>query len=320
MGNSVNKYINPFTDFGFKNLFGKDYSKEVLVDFLNDLYSDIEGMRRIVDVTYTDKEKTRNTKFGKTVIYDIFCLTDDNRHLIIEMQVNSQLHFLRRAIYYLCRAIADQGEMGDDWKYGFNPVYGVYFTDFKINDMPERVKTHVKLCDLEDGKPLSDMMCLSFIQLPFFNKSKEECKTGFDQWIYVLKNLDTMETMPFTEEKAIFAKVKDISEYRSLNKEQKEEYDDALKRYRDYHLTLYTAREEGVEYGRAEGRTEGLTEGHAKGLTEGHAKGRAEGRAEGATEERRRNALNLLKAGMDLDTISSIINLTDSDIEYITNL
>jgi hypothetical protein len=29
------KYINPFTDFGFKRLFGEEANKELLIDFLN---------------------------------------------------------------------------------------------------------------------------------------------------------------------------------------------------------------------------------------------------------------------------------------------
>ena len=31
------KYINPFTDFGFKKLFGEVASKPMLIDFLNSL-------------------------------------------------------------------------------------------------------------------------------------------------------------------------------------------------------------------------------------------------------------------------------------------
>ncbi len=49
----MGKFINPFTDFGFKKLFGQQFSKPILIDFLNDL---LEGERRIVDIVYTDKE------------------------------------------------------------------------------------------------------------------------------------------------------------------------------------------------------------------------------------------------------------------------
>ncbi|HND89000.1 MAG TPA: PD-(D/E)XK nuclease family transposase, partial [Saprospiraceae bacterium] len=29
------KYVNPFTDFGFKKLFGTELNKDLLIDFLN---------------------------------------------------------------------------------------------------------------------------------------------------------------------------------------------------------------------------------------------------------------------------------------------
>lgn len=257
MQNNSPKYLNPFTDFGFKNLFGKEYSKDVLIDFLNDLYADLPGMKKIVDITYTDKEMSRLTEDGKTVIYDIRCKTEDNHHFIVEMQVNSQSTFLSRAIYYLCRAISEQGETGEKWRYDFQPVYGVYFTDFKLNGLEPKVKVHSKLCDLESAKPISDKVCLSFIQLPFFKKNIDECTTGFDQWIYVLKHLSYMNVMPFTEEKEIFKKVADISDLNRLTPEQRREYDVALKTYRDYNATISTAiengRAEGIELGKAEG-------------------------------------------------------------------
>ena len=37
MINSADKYINPFTDFGFKKLFGSEMNKDLLMDFLNEL-------------------------------------------------------------------------------------------------------------------------------------------------------------------------------------------------------------------------------------------------------------------------------------------
>jgi hypothetical protein len=34
------KYFNPYTDFGFKKLFGEEGSKDLLMDFLNQLLPD----------------------------------------------------------------------------------------------------------------------------------------------------------------------------------------------------------------------------------------------------------------------------------------
>jgi len=36
-------YLNPFTDFGFKKLFGEEYNKDLLIDFLNQLLKKEQG-------------------------------------------------------------------------------------------------------------------------------------------------------------------------------------------------------------------------------------------------------------------------------------
>ena len=41
------KFINPFTDVGFKRIFGQEFSKPLLLDFLNNL---LVGERHITSV------------------------------------------------------------------------------------------------------------------------------------------------------------------------------------------------------------------------------------------------------------------------------
>lgn len=49
----VEKYINPFTDYGFKRLFGEEPNKELLLDFLNELLKSEQG--RIANLSYLNK-------------------------------------------------------------------------------------------------------------------------------------------------------------------------------------------------------------------------------------------------------------------------
>ena len=48
------RYVNPFTDFGFKKLFGEEASKPQLMDFLNAL---LPGHARIKDLTFRNNEQ-----------------------------------------------------------------------------------------------------------------------------------------------------------------------------------------------------------------------------------------------------------------------
>ncbi|MCO6488922.1 MAG: PD-(D/E)XK nuclease family transposase [Phaeodactylibacter sp.] len=47
------KYINPFTDYGFKKLFGTELNKDLLIDFLNQV---LPERHHIQDLSYTPTE------------------------------------------------------------------------------------------------------------------------------------------------------------------------------------------------------------------------------------------------------------------------
>ena len=69
----MGKYINPFTDWGFKRLFGQEFSKDLLISFLNDL---LVGELQVKNVVFKDKEELPSTKDQRGIIYDVYCETD----------------------------------------------------------------------------------------------------------------------------------------------------------------------------------------------------------------------------------------------------
>lgn len=107
MGN----FINPFTDEGFKRIFGQKISKPILLTFLNTL---LEGEYHIVDLKYLDKEQLGIADEDRSLIYDIYCEVDGGDHIVVEMQNKSQPYFKNRSIYYISRSIAMQGERGSE--------------------------------------------------------------------------------------------------------------------------------------------------------------------------------------------------------------
>ncbi|VAW82144.1 conserved hypothetical protein, partial [hydrothermal vent metagenome] len=48
MSELIEKYINPFTDYGFKKIFGEEPNKDLLLDFLNELL--IEEQGKIIEI------------------------------------------------------------------------------------------------------------------------------------------------------------------------------------------------------------------------------------------------------------------------------
>ena len=76
------KYINPFTDFGFKKLFGSEPNKDLLIDFLNQV---LPGKHKIKDLTYARTEQLGNTETDRKAIFDLYCIGDNGERFIVEM-------------------------------------------------------------------------------------------------------------------------------------------------------------------------------------------------------------------------------------------
>ena len=51
------KYFNPYTDFGFKKLFGEEGSKDLLMDFLNQLLPDYHQIAEISHLSANQYEQ-----------------------------------------------------------------------------------------------------------------------------------------------------------------------------------------------------------------------------------------------------------------------
>ena len=123
----MGKFINPFTDVGFKKIFGQEITKDLLIDFLNGL---LVNEKSITDITFLDKELLPEYMGDRGVIYDIYCTTESGEQFIVEMQNKQQTNFKERALFYLSHTVARQGERGAHWQFDLKAVYGVFFLNF----------------------------------------------------------------------------------------------------------------------------------------------------------------------------------------------
>ena len=283
------KFINPFTDVGFKLIFGQEINKAMLIDFLNAL---LEGERKVKDIRFLDKEQVPLYDNDRTLIYDIYCTDENGEQFIVEMQNREHLNFKDRTIYYLSQAIARQAARGTYWKYGLKAVYGVFLLNFKMSNMPHKLRTDIVLTDRETHELFSSKMRFIFLQLPYFKKEESECENDFERWIYVLKNMETLQRLPFKARNAVFEKLEQIVSLASMSQEERMIYDRSIKSYRDT-LVIMDYQKELSKKNSAEAR--------------------AVGRAEGKMEVARK----LKQMGMPLETIIQASGLTSDEIEVL---
>ena len=290
----MGKFINPFTDMGFKLIFGQEVSKPILIEFLNSL---LKGERQIKDLKFLDKEQMRTTDEDRSLIYDIYCEQDNGEHIIVEMQNRSQPYFKNRSVFYASRAIVEQGKRGADWNYEYKAVYVIAFLNFERKDISDEFRCDVALMDMEKKRPFSDKIRLVYLQLPLFKKEPDDCQNTFERIIYVLKNMDILERMPWLAKDAVFQRLASIAEVAALSKEERRQYDESLRKYRDTISVMEGQYQEGLE----------------KGLAEGRAEERTIAKQEKLETARKLKAMNLLT----IDQIADATGLASEEIESL---
>ena len=304
----MRKFVNPMTDIGFKMLFGRENrSEEFLIDFINSIFEKEEDFSPIVKIRFLNPEGRPHYPGMHHVRFDLYCETSDDKRIIVEMQQVGQEFFMRRALYYVSLAISQQSFLeeenkGKPWEYEFMPVYGIFLCDFKLKELPELPVSYIRLCDMNTGKPVTNLMSLTFVQFPCFKKDKNECDSNEDMWFYILKNMENLRTMPFEEIKnGIFTRFGELAKIDKMTPQERYEYESAQRFIWDYNARMATAERRGME----------------KGMTKGMEKGMEQGMAKGIEKEKWEVARKMLEKGLDLEVISSVTNLSVSDIEKI---
>ena len=291
--------INPYTDFGFKYLFGTEPNKDITLELVNAL---LQGKEVIKSLTLLPTEQLGDTKDDRRSVFDIYCENEQGDKIIIEMQKADQQWFKDRSVYYSSFPIRQQGEKGQ-WRFGLKAVYTIGILDFVFDeDKDDQEYYHhvVKLMDVEKKTVFYDKLTYIYLEMPKFQKTEDELVTMTDKWLYALKHLPDLLERPKALQDRIFKKFFDVAEIAALSKEEYAKYWESEKVYYDNDGAIRTAEAKGLAKGRAEGLAEGLAEGEAK-----------------RAEERMANAKALLDNGVPLEVIVKSLHLTDDEVAML---
>ena len=245
MSEFVEKYVNPFTDFGFKKLFGEEPNKDLLLDFLNELLKEEQG--RITELTYLKNEHL-DQDLNRKAIFDLYCTNERGERFIVELQKTKQNFFKDRTVYYSTFLLREQAKRVD-WNYELNAVYTIAILDFVFDEgknEPDKYRYDIKLMDRESCEIFYDKLTFIYLEMPKFSKTLDELETRFDKWLYVIRNLNKLDRIPETLKERIFERLFETAEIAKFNHQQLNDYEESLKYYRDLKNSLDTAREEGI--------------------------------------------------------------------------
>ena len=304
------KYIDPFTDFGFKRIFGQEANKDILIAFLNAI---LPSHHQIADLQFLNNELTPPRTDTYTAILDLHCVTPDGERFIVEMQQKNQAYFIDRSVYYIASAITNM------IKRGTVPVVlpAVYFIGLMnfVHTGEGWQNALIREVSLKDryGAEIYDKLRMLFIQMPLFNLTESQLELPRDKWLYFIKNLPDLYGIPEILGEPVFEKAFEIAATANMTEAEQLAYDASWKVKAD-NVAVWMKDREDFENARAKILAEGEAKGKAEGLAKGKAEGLAEGEAKGKADAVVLLAKKMKTSGMPLEQIATITGLPSEDI------
>ena len=274
----MSRYINPYTDFGFKRLFGEEANKDLLIDFLNTF---LPEKHRVKTLNFRNTEQLGPIAWDCKAVFDIFCEVESGEKFIVGMQKAKQHFFKDRALFYAAFPIREQVEKGEEWNDELQAIYLIAVLDFEYDELKERKFLRDVTLKDQDGELFYDKLRFIFLQMPCFNKTEAELETHQDKWIYFLKNLTSFEDIPAILNEPVFEQAFETAEIARMNKQEYQRYIADRKVYLDNYSAHWTA------------------------ITEGEAKAKID------------IARNMKKEGFDVSMIAKMTGLSPEEIERL---
>jgi predicted transposase/invertase (TIGR01784 family) len=280
---SAPKYINPYTDFGFKKLFGEEGNKDLLIDFLNQL---LPPKHQIAELHFKNVEAIPDTSEERKAFFDIHCMATSGERFIVEMQKARVNFFKERALFYSTFPIREQAQQGKDWLFQLEPVYFIAILDFFYDENEELAKFRrdISLKD-QDCEEFFDKLHFKFLQMPAFKKAEKDLVTHFDKWCYFLKNLESFDGIPQILKEPVFEKAFKTTELARMTAAQRVAYEQSRLQHIGLRAAILTAEEIGEK------------------------KGIDKGIKEGTLNEKERTVIELHKLGMSVEQIAVVTQL-----------
>ncbi|MCR5453502.1 MAG: Rpn family recombination-promoting nuclease/putative transposase [Bacteroidales bacterium] len=267
------KYINPYTDFGFKKLFGTELNKDLLIGFLNALFEEAKQIPgdRILDIKYLNNEQLGRTPHDRKAVFDVLCETEKGAKFHVEMQNVFQEFFIDRTIFYAARSIQNMAKRYSStesrWNFQLQKLYSVNLLNFTfkekekqdkngnttkniVNEISDEDLTHcVMLKNVKTHKIFYDKLVFIYLEMPKFQKPIEECKSFYEKWLFVLQNLTRLMERPKELQEKVFQKLFEQAEIAKYTPEEYSAYEDSLISLWDIANSNEAAEKKGIEKG-----------------------------------------------------------------------
>ncbi len=282
--NIENKIYNPLNDLLFKFVFGKEERKEITISFLNAALGR-DGKDEITDIKFSNSEFSALADKEKTTRLDVFCITQSDEKIDVEIQINNRKNIEKRTLFYWANMYLSGLKKGQDYK-ELKPSITINLLNYNNFGPTEPMHSKFSVYNKDTGMRLCNDLELHFFELKKFNKKPISELSRIERWMAYFSN--KLNTGELQELGMLDSKIKD-----ALDASDKF-MDDISERL------AYVNREMALmDY---------------KSDTEGHYR---DGFADGKAEEHFEMLKTMILNGADDETINKLTNVSLEEIKEI---
>lgn len=282
------------SDIVFKRVFSKEGNEDILKALLEAILD-----KPIQEVIVKNPELPRNLYDSKAGVLDVKVEIDKDIICDVEMQVQDFGNIDKRSSVYMATLEAEGIKKGEDYKeakkviainllnfeyYKRNSYHNIAHMKFEKTKENE----YVDMGYSDEDELATNDLEMHFIEIPKFEKKNPEANTKLEQWLWLLVGREDKLEMARDKSKEI-DKAIDIINQMSMDEKEWNLYISRQRAIWDYNTGMRTAKEKGIE----------------------------EGLKEGAKLKNLENAKNMLKKGIEMQTIEEITGLTKEEIEKL---
>ena len=241
------RYAQLTNDHAFKKAFATEGDEEQLAKMLN-VFLEKKLAHPIKNVTIKNPYMPGEMKKNRDAVLDINCEDTKGNKFIVEMQVNPQKLFVKRAIFYTGVSIAKSGKKGKNWDFNFPNTYSLNFLDFEpyLEGNHNNIIRYVSLHDDDYPEIKYDYIGLAFIILPRFKKAVEKCLSFQDQLLFSLRYAHTLGSKPKHFKGKFFDRLFDLAKFSNFTDMEYSLYTARMMAKADRKAQLEYAEEKGV--------------------------------------------------------------------------
>ena len=285
----LSRYANVLTDSVFKKIFGSEQNKDMLITLIEEV---LPG-RKISEIKYSNTAHANDIPGKHDSIFDVEC-TDaiTGERFDVEIQREKMPWYHERALFYSSFMIREQLEKGSQY-YNYPPVYVISLLDYSYHEQAEGFQFRYDLRETATHKLMTDRLNFVFLELPNARQLDSPGIGILEKTCYALHNMTTFKDRPAELEGKFFEKLFELAEIAKFAPEERKNYERIMLTERDKRDLLAYAKLQGIE--------------------EGMEKGRAEGEKQAKLD----TARNLLKLGVQMETVVLATGLSPEQLEAL---